>query len=352
MNIPALPKNLLYPLALAALLVAGCNKEKEKPAKTEHENCHAVQEGQDKIDQVDHQLSKIMTIAQVRTRDDGTVQVMFNENAQLFTVKDAASIVTLKQCAQDKKQVEVNFNPWEGMVTGVRYPDANKIKPAARPIESREKAINLDATDATVLDDANRLGVLNTTTPGLVNVIPDMATAQLMFNYITQQCCAIPGPYEIDYCIPFQYAYDGCYARAHKMCWILNNTFHYDTHKIFSFANAGSDMLSVHAQKWGGCCVTWWYHVAPLVNIKTPSGVKAYVFDPAMFNQPVLLSVWLHAQENPVCAGPYAHVSMINVQPTAMYAPADGSGYFFYPDPTYWDTNNTLTNYGPLTTCW
>lgn len=340
-------------MVLVALLVNGCNKEKEKPEHTaDKETCHTMDEGQDKVDQVNHRLTKTMTVAKVRTLSDGTVQVMFNENAQLFTVKDAAIVQQLKTSEQNKSHVYVTFNPWEGLVMSASPADETKIKPAARPIESRDGAISLDATDATVLDDANRLGVLNTTTPGLVNVIPDMATAQLMFNYITQQCCAVGGPYEIDYCIPFQYAYDGCYARAHKMCWILNNTFHYGTHKIFSFANAGSDMLSVHAQKWGGCCVTWWYHVAPLVNIKTPSGVKAYVFDPAMFNQPVLLSVWLHAQENPVCAGTYAHVSMINVQPTWAYAPADGSGFSFYPDPTYWDTNNTLTNYGPLTTCW
>jgi hypothetical protein len=93
------------------------------------------------------------------------------------------------------------------------------------------------------LDEPSGMGVMNTTDPGLNNVIPDFATAQLMFDYICRQCCALPGPYAVDYCIPFQYCRDGCYARAHKMCWIINNRYKYGTKKIFSFANAGTDKL-------------------------------------------------------------------------------------------------------------
>ncbi len=198
------------------------------------------------------------------------------------------------------------------------------------------------------------MSVLNTSTPGLTNVIPDFATAQLMFDYIVKQCCALPSPYGIDHCISFQYCQDGCYARAHKMCWIINNRYHYATHKIFSFANSGSDRLSVKCLKWRGCCVTWWYHVAPLVNVKTPTGVKAYVFDAAMFDQPVLLATWLHAQENPSCVTgtSVARVSMINIQPTASYSPAGYSGLTFNTDPTYSSTNSTLISYAPLHTCY
>ena len=137
------------------------------------------------------------------------------------------------------------------------------------------------------------------------------------------------------------------------MCWILNTKYNYATHKVFSFANAGTDELCVKGEKWGGCCVNWWYHVAPLVNIKTPAGTKAYVFDPAMFDQPVLLATWLHAQENPACdpVGDNPHVSMINIQPTSSYSPNGTTGYLFDTDPTYSSTDHYLSLYSPLTTC-
>jgi hypothetical protein len=238
------------------------------------------------------------------------------------------------------------------MVLNVEAPGLAQAGTSRQVVKGVGPAILVDLSnpDAEKLDNSERLGIMNPTGT-LVNVVPDMATAQLMFNYITQQCCATPSPYEIDYCIPFQYAHDGCYARAHKMCYILNKKYGYDTHKIYSFANAGSDVLCVQAQKWGGCCVNWWYHVAPLVNIRTPSGVKAFVFDPAMFDQPILLSVWLHAQENPACAWGTPNVSMINIQPTEMYCPADYSGYLFATDSDFSSTNATLVSYSTYTTC-
>ena len=87
--------------------------------------------------------------------------------------------------------------------------------------------------------------------------------------------------------------------------------------------------------------------------VKTPTGPKAYVFDPAMFNQPVLLATWLHAQENPACAtgSMVANVTMINVQPTTSYAPSGSSGLAFGTDPSYTSTNTTLYNYANLVTC-
>jgi hypothetical protein len=166
-----------------------------------------------------------------------------------------------------------------------------------------------------------------------------------------QQCCVVPGPCQLDYCIPFQYALDGCHARAHKMCGVINTKFHYDTHKIFSMANDQvGEWLSVQAQKWGGCCIKWWFHVAPLVNVNTPGGIKPYVFDPSMFDQPVLLSQWLKAQENPAC---YSNpkVSKISLQPNSSYRPYDFFSQTFVQDPWYGYTNSTLQNFCKLTTC-
>jgi hypothetical protein len=302
-------------------------------------------------------MTSLMTVADIRGIEGSkSLEVIFSENTEFFTVSGMATINAIKDAFRSGTPLNVTFDPWQGVIVSVSAASAND----AAVLKSRISLANTGiATDFSkvkladeMLDNPAEMGIMNTTDPGLNNLIPDFATAQLMFDFISRQCCALPGPYAIDYCIPFQYCIDGCYARAHKMCWIINNKYKYGTKKIFSFANTAPDKLCVQGQKWGGCCIRWWYHVAPLVTIKTPAGPKAYVFDPAMFNQPVLLSTWLHAQENPACAAGFnPHVTMINVQPTSSYSPSGSSGLLFSTDPTYSATNSTLNTYSPRITC-
>lgn len=350
MNLKKHNTRLLY-LSAFLVLFGSCSKEQLTEGTGKPGNTTNVQHSVS-----DNALTQTTAIAHVRTLEDGTNQIMFLNNAQVFNVYDSGVWTKAKELFAAKKAVKITFDPWGSELQDIKEENGSAIATLVQPSSQASTGVKLDVSsmEDEEINSVERLGIINTSAPdmGLVNVVPDMATAQLMFNYMATQCCAIPGPYTIDYCISFQYAYDGCYARAHKMCDILNKKYHYQTHKIFSFANAGADVLSVKGDKWGGCCINWWYHVAPLVNVKTPSGVKAYVFDPSMFNQPVLLSVWLHAQENPACASwGVANVSMINIQPTASYSPSDYSGYYFSTDPTFSSTNSTLVSYAPLTTC-
>jgi hypothetical protein len=144
------------------------------------------------------------------------------------------------------------------------------------------------------------------------------------------------------------------------MRWIITNRYKYCCEKVFSFANQDNDTLAVRADKWGGCCVTWWYHVAPLIRVrfKFPfwggkhSIVLAMVIDPGMFNKPVLLTTWLSAQENVPCSGSAnANVSMYSIQPGTAYTPANYDGTAFATDPGYTATDATLNNYKNLVTC-
>lgn len=300
-------------------------------------------------------LNSVMTVAAISINAEGKTEVIFNENEEFFTVEDAAVIDRLKSALSTGKSLKVTFDPWKGVILKAFEvsQDANANGQVLRS-DAPARTIDLAKMNPETLNDVSSMGVMNTTSPGLVNVIPDFATAQLMFEYISRQCCQVAGPYGIDYCIPFQYCIDGCYARAHKMCYIINKKYNYGTQKVFSFAlpSGGPYKLSVQGQKWGGCCIRWWYHVAPLVTVQTTTGPKAYVFDPAMFDQPVLLSQWLHAQENPACAGSYtAKVTNFTVQPTSAYTPSGTSGTTFTTDPTYTYTNNTLYNYRNLVTC-
>jgi hypothetical protein len=138
------------------------------------------------------------------------------------------------------------------------------------------------------------------------------------------------------------------------MRWIITTKFKYCCEKVFSFANKNNDTLAVKANKWGGCCVTWWYHVAPLIRVKVNFGkfsfTQAMVIDPGMFNQPVTLSAWLSAQANTACAA-NAKVSMYSIQPGTAYSPANYAGTQFTTDNNYTATDNTLIAYKNLITC-
>ena len=137
---------------------------------------------------------------------------------------------------------------------------------------------------------------------------------------------------------------------------IIETKYGYCCDKVFSFANQNQDTLarSCGANKWGGCCVTWWYHVAPLIRVQVRISqmrfVVALVVDPGMFDKPVLLSSWLSAQQNTGC-DPHANVSKYSIQPGSAYLPANYAGTAFTTDPAYISTNATLAAYSTLTTC-
>ena len=345
---------IVYSLAIvgAIVFVNACQKN------TQHTNSPLVENAnppQNMPILKNKPQTDVVNIISFQKAVDGTsAKARFSKHELLFNVTDAVVMAQLDAAVKASVPVKIVFDPWQAIVSEATPVKGNElasfnnrelIRSNSKPISIAE----LNGNDEAINHLAN-MGVINTTTTGLTPAIPDMATAQLIFNYFSAQCCQNPGPYSIDHCITFQYCEDGCYARAHKMCYLLNNKYHYATQKIFSFA-VGGDNLSVKAEKWGGCCINWWYHVAPLVTINTTTGPKAFVFDPAMFDQPVLLTTWLHAQENPACSST-PHVTAFHIQPTASYSPASYSSNPTYDtDPLYSDTNTTLVNYKNNISC-
>ena len=182
------------------------------------------------------------------------------------------------------------------------------------------------------------------------NVVPDYATLVAMFNYCASQGCNNPPPYTITNCIPFQYVRDGCYARAHKMRQMIMAKYGYCVEKVFSYG-ISPNTLAVKAGMWGGCCVTWWYHVVPLLRLNVKyRGLTlqfCYVIDPGMFTGPVTLSTWLQAQANLTCAG-NAKVTSYSIQPGTAYWPMNGG---YGTDPNYVLTEQTLIGYHNGITC-
>jgi hypothetical protein len=308
--------------------------------------------------------AEVLTIANIRkARGQRPAQFLFNERQRIFTLQPAtksapAAARRLRQAFRDEEPVRVTLDERKGLILEVVAASAEEFTELRRRLPlldkpDRVEPISVDDIDPTqfnIVDlylkfDCFRL---------CDRIVPDYKTAKQIFDFCAAQSCNLPGPFAIPHCIPFQYVRDGCYARAHKMRQIIETKYEFCCEKVFSFANQNDDTLAVRADKWGGCCVTWWYHVAPLVRVRIRilqvSFVLALVVDPGMFNKPVLLSTWLSAQKNTGC-DPHANVSMYSIQPGSAYSPANYAGTQFTTDPNYTATEATLVAYSGLKTC-
>ena len=304
----------------------------------------------------------LVTVATIRKGKEGE-QILFNERQQIFALGARAKSNTessgfLKAALKKNTPVKVVLDAKRGTVEKIDLPNDEEIreflknlvleKRPAKPVSLDLREI--DPTVFNVVDFRLKWPIFKLCT----KYVPNYAKAKEIFDFCAEQSCHLPGPYDITPCIPFQYVRDGCYARAHKMRKIITTKYGYCCEKVFSFANQGQDTLAVQANKWGGCCVNWWYHVAPLIRVKIKilnfNFVLAMVIDPGMFNNPVLLSTWLGAQKNTACS-PNANVSMYSIQAGSAYAPANYSGTAFSTDPAYTATDATLINYAGLVTC-
>lgn len=308
----------------------------------------------------------LLTVAGASRRRGGPTEYRFHESARPFTVPEAGSeVATLLDAALRRRvPVRASVDLALGRLGEVRLATDEEIAAfaRARPALDRPSKIadldvdRLDPTTFNVVGHHLKWPVFKLCT----KVIPSYAKAKEIFDYCAGLSCHLGGTPATPPCIPFQYVIDGCYARAHQMRRIITTKYRYCCEKVFSFATAGSDTLAVKADKWGGCCVRWWYHVAPLVRVRVrlrpyPPYIKkslsfelAMVIDPGMFDKPVLLSTWLAAQQNTACS-PTAHVTSYSIQPGSAYTPSFGGG--FSTDPAYTATESTLLAYKTLITC-
>lgn len=320
------------------------------------------------------QNSELLTVAAIRKpKGEGLTEYLFNERQQIFNLRESTQSAEqhskiAREALKKRQPVWATIDPRRPIIRSIDVPTPSEID------SFLEKRTILDEPDKIVKIDVAKI---DHTTFNLVDyylqfkvfrlckrVVPSYAKAKEIFDYCAQQSCHLPGPYDVSPCIPFQYVRDGCFARAHKMRWIITTKYRYCCEKVFSFANENNDTLAVRADKWGGCCVTWWYHVAPLIRVKVHlrkvrfSGMRArwatfelaMVIDPGMFDKPVLLSTWLSAQQNTAC-DPNAHVSKYSIQPGSAYWPANYAGTAFGTDPSYTSTDSYLNLYSGSVTC-
>lgn len=307
----------------------------------------------------------IFTVADVgEPRGEGAIEARFNERQQIFELaRSKAALASRLREARDRgTPVKVALNPRRATLERVDPPSERELREFEKDrtlLDKPERPFKIDVeridpTTFNIVDHYLKVPTFALCT----KVIPNYKVAKDIFDFCAAQSCHLPGPYAVSPCIPFQYVRDGCYARAHKMRKIITEQYGYCCEKVFSFAIPYPNRLALKAGKWGGCCVTWWYHVAPLVRVRIKikllsfnlDFVLAMVIDPGMFDKPVLLSTWLAAQEDATCWSP-AKVTQYSIQPGSAYWPADGTGTNFATDPSYTSTDYYLNLYKNLTTC-
>ncbi|MGI8666867.1 MAG: protein-glutamine glutaminase family protein [Jatrophihabitans sp.] len=155
------------------------------------------------------------------------------------------------------------------------------------------------------------------------------AHAQQVFDAMSATSCApltVPAP-----CIPFLYPDDGCWARAHEMCRLMIN-MGLSPRKIWIDHSAGY-WLTVATKNSPNCQVTWGWHVAPTLLVRTPWFFfgQPRVIDPSLFTTPVSEATWKGVQGDPGAT----------LTPTRADQFWHGGGT----DPTYAQSNAILAQY-------
>lgn len=302
--------------------------------------------------------SGILTLAAIQ-RGKGETEYLFNEKQRILTLASSGkasreTAALLREALRKKLPVKAHIDAHEGVIHRAGSLSEKELQEFRRNrtlVEKPEKAerLNASALDPTVFNiEQHHRRIL--CFRQCKRIIPNYKKAKKIFDFCAKQTCSLGGPFQVTPCIPFQYVIDGCYARAHKMRWIITQKYHYCCEKVFSFSIPYPNKLAVQANKWGGCCVKWWYHVAPLVRVRLGKwAVLLMVIDPGMFDKPVLLSTWLAAQENKTCYA-NAKVTQYSIQPGSAYTPAGGPNAFTT-DPNYTATDATLLNYKNRVTC-
>lgn len=173
----------------------------------------------------------------------------------------------------------------------------------------------------------------------LIDVIENEKKLTEIWDFIVRQNCN--NTYDVDVCIPFYYKRDGCYARAHKMRQIIEDTYGYQTLKVFSYDSetpGNNSRYKTLAVRDENSCIFWWYHVAPLIKCQIHNEIKEFILDPSLSNELLTLDQWLQLQENLSCSR-RAKVGSYEKKPSYIYYPSGRR------DDYYTKTNRTLRRY-------
>jgi len=100
--------------------------------------------------------------------------------------------------------------------------------------------------------------------------------------------------------VPYHYPVDGCYARAQMMAQMLTRAG-IASERVFATSTVpgGLHIPNPYSEDQPGGAppeTTWWYHVAPIVRVRTAAGaIEETVIDPSTQSGPVPIATWVAA---------------------------------------------------------
>ena len=157
----------------------------------------------------------------------------------------------------------------------------------------------------------------------------------------------VPGP-----CIPFMYPDDGCWARAHEMCRLMQNQG-LNPRKVWIqghlHVNTTNHPLTVYPPPAPppdpDCAVNWGWHVAPTLCVRVTwlwwLGVhREMVIDPSLFTTPVTQDDWQRKMD-PTATASTLYLSDCSVFQNPVILGPNVSAT----DPNYDLTNSELNNF-------
>lgn len=122
-----------------------------------------------------------------------------------------------------------------------------------------------------------------------------LARATDLFNQMAALSC-IPCA-SLTPCITFRYPYNGCWIRAHIMCYLMMDQGE-SPEKVW-IESSGCDLVALSSNV-PECQVEWCWHVAPTLMVTQPdASVIKMVIDPSLSNAPLSTGDWQALMTDP-----------------------------------------------------
>ena len=166
------------------------------------------------------------------------------------------------------------------LIFALLFSSSNGLTFEASPIINQIENLNkiTSTVNCPTCTDAQGLSHLKTT------VLTDINSQKLELTVLSPaEADKLVAQFLNDKNIPFDYALDGCFARAHKMAYLMQEKG-IISGKAFVIGRLFAN------PKYGP--VSWRYHVAPVVLVKINDEIKPYIIDPALFNKAVPYEEW------------------------------------------------------------
>jgi Glutaminase len=308
--------------------------------------------------------TQTLSVSMIGASDDaGYLTVFFNESAAVYRIskQETAIIEVLNAAKTNSLPVVVAYDSDENRTIThvssasieavVAYKEAMKNALPAKPLEEDLTRTNLETRSTDIVPNLATLNQIFQTLSDMSAVLPTGFTNRTTLN--------IAG-YSLGR-VPFQYANDGCHARAHAMRKVIESNYGYTSYKRFIFARLTNTGLTVKATAWGntGCCIPWAWHVAPALKVRLANATLAwYVLDPSIFNAPVPAETWDNSMIGNMATACKNNAAYINTYQhytidSRYYAPTNyvNNLQYFEIDDYYTDTYSTMAGFRTRRSC-